>query len=120
MEPTSLPTNEDLTQDPKGNLIAAGRVQGESVYGQDQQHIGVIEDVMIDKVSGRVAYAVLSFGGFMGLGSKHYPLPWRLLRYEPLLPGYVVQLTRERLDRAPVQDASGTTNWASVDEYWAA
>ncbi|MBY0338217.1 MAG: PRC-barrel domain-containing protein [Acetobacteraceae bacterium] len=120
MDPTPLPTNDDLTQDPRGELIAAARVQGSSVYGQDQQHIGVIEDVMIDKRSGHVAYAVLSFGGFLGLGSKHFPLPWRLLKYEPLLPGYVVELTRERLDRAPTRDASGTADWASVDQYWAA
>lgn len=118
--PPPLPTDADLTQDPSRNLIAASRVQGTNVYGQDQDHIGVIEDVMLDKREGRVAYAVLSFGGFMGFGTKHYPLPWRLLRYEPALAGYVVQLTRERLESAPVVSDDRPGDWATVDQYWAA
>jgi len=118
--PPALPTDADLTRDPNRDLIAASRVQGTNVYGQDQEHIGIIEDVMLDKRAGRVAYAVLSFGGFMGFGSKHYPLPWDLLRYEPALSGYVVRLTRERLEGAPALSDDRPGDWATVDQYWAA
>ena len=56
-------------------LIGSDKVEGTAVYGADQEKIGTLERVMIDKVSGRVSYAVLSFGGFLGVGDDHYPLP---------------------------------------------
>ena len=59
-----------------GNLIGSDKVEGTAVYGADSEKIGTIERVMIDKVSGRVSYAVLSFGGFLGIGDDHYPLPF--------------------------------------------
>jgi hypothetical protein len=58
-----------------GNLIGSDKVEGTAVYGPDESKIGSIERVMIDKISGRVSYAVLGFGGFLGLGNDHYPLP---------------------------------------------
>jgi sporulation protein YlmC with PRC-barrel domain len=58
------------------NLISSEKVEGTAVYGPDSEKVGSIESVMIDKVSGKVAYAVLSFGGFLGMGDEHYPLPW--------------------------------------------
>jgi hypothetical protein len=59
-----------------GGLIGSDKVEGTAVYGPDNQRIGSIERVMIDKLSGKVAYAVLGFGGFLGIGDDHYPLPW--------------------------------------------
>ena len=70
-------------------------------------------------VGGRIAYAVLSFGGFMGLGSKHYPLPWDMLRYDTRLGGYVVKLNKARLDRAPVAEEGWQDRRSSIDDYWA-
>ena len=61
------------------NLIGSDKVEGTAVYGADEQQIGSIERVMIDKRSGKVSYAVLSFGGFLGIGDDHYPLPWNSL-----------------------------------------
>jgi hypothetical protein len=61
-----------------GNLIGSDKVEGTAVYGPNESKIGSIERVMIDKISGRVSYAVLGFGGFLGLGNDHYPLPCRL------------------------------------------
>ena len=58
-----------------GTLIGSDKVEGTAVYGTDAQKIGSIERVMIDKVSGKVSYAVLGFGGFLGIGDEHYPLP---------------------------------------------
>src|ERR1700731_3845523 len=64
-----------------GNLIGSDKVEGTAVYGADDSKIGSIERVMIDKTSGRVSYAVLGFGGFLGIGNDHYPLPWQSLKY---------------------------------------
>ena len=65
-----------------GNLIGSDKVEGTAVYGADSQRIGSIERVMIDKMSGKVAYAVLGFGGFLGIGEDHYPLRWQSLKYD--------------------------------------
>ena len=59
-----------------GSLIAADRVEGTAVYNRQGDHLGAIKTVMIDKPSGKVAYAVMSFGGFLGIGEKYHPLPW--------------------------------------------
>jgi hypothetical protein len=70
-----------------GNLIGSDKVEGTAVYGADRNKIGSIERVMIDKPSGKVSYAVLSFGGFLGIGDEHYPLPWQSLKYDTSLGG---------------------------------
>src|SRR5205823_6588515 len=62
-------------------LIASDRVEGSAVYDRSGRHIGTIERVMIDKISGKIAYAVLTFGGFLGFGQKHFPTPWDALKY---------------------------------------
>ena len=113
------PTTKDMTAPTTGHLIAGGKVAGTEVYALDGGHIGRIEDVMLDKPTGRVAYAVLSFGGFMGLGSKHYPLPWDMLRYDTNLGGYVVKLNKARLERAPVAEAGWQDRRGTIDDYWA-
>jgi hypothetical protein len=64
-----------------GSLIGSDKVEGTAVYGANDTKIGSIERVMIDKMSGKVSYAVLSFGGFLGIGDDHYPLPWQSLKY---------------------------------------
>ena len=70
-----------------GNLIGSDKVEGTAVYGADNQKIGSIQRVMIDKMSGKVSYAVLSFGGFLGIGDDYYPLPWQSLKYDTNLGG---------------------------------
>ena len=112
------PTTKDMTAPTTGHLIAGGKVAGTDVYSLDGEHIGSIEDVMLDKPTGRVAYAVLSFGGFLGLGSKHYPLPWEMLRYDSNLGGYVVKLDKIRLEDAPVAEEGWPNRRRLVDEYW--
>jgi len=83
------------------NLIGSDKVEGTAVYGADDQRIGSIERVMIDKISGKVAYAVLGFGGFLGIGNDHYPLPWQSLKYDTNLGGYVTGITDSQLRGAP-------------------
>jgi hypothetical protein len=107
-----------------GNLIGSDKVEGTAVYGADSQRIGSIERVMIDKISGKVAYAVLGFGGFLGIGDDHYPLPWQSLKYDTNLGGYVTGITDSELRGAPKFSDESSWNWAdpsvarSVDDYY--
>jgi len=97
-----------------GNLIGSDKVEGTAVFGPDETKIGSIERVMIDKISGRVSYAVLGFGGFLGLGSDHYPLPWQSLKYDTRLGGYRTGVTEEQLRGAPKYRDDRDWNWADV------
>jgi hypothetical protein len=83
------------------NLIAGARVTGTAVYNKDAENIGKIHDIMIDRKSGQVVYAIMSFGGFLGLGEDFHPIPWPLLTYNSRLGGYVVDLTASQLEGAP-------------------
>lgn len=92
-------------------LIPAKRVNGSPVFNQADEKIGQIEDVAIDKYTGKVAYAILSFGGFLGLGGKHQPLPWSVLKYDADRGGYVVPITEEFLALAPKLEVSDLSGW---------
>jgi hypothetical protein len=91
-------TTSDLTG---RRLISADKVEGTAVYNRADERLGTVEDIMLDKLTGRVAFAVMSFGGFLGIGENHHPLPWSMLTYDTRLGGYVVDLTREQLENAP-------------------
>jgi hypothetical protein len=93
------------------SLIGSDKVQGTVVYGTDEKKIGKLERVMIDKISGKVAHAVLSFGGFMGIGEDYYPVPWSMLKYDTNLDGYRVKLTKDQLDKAPKYSKTTDWNW---------
>ena len=94
------------------NLIASDKVEGTPVYRLNGDNIGQIERVMIDKISGKVAYAVMSFGGFLGIGEDYYPLPWSVLTYNPTLGGYEVEITDQQLKNAPKYSRQETWDWA--------
>jgi PRC-barrel domain len=98
------------------SLIGSDKVEGTAVYGADQKKIGKLERVMIDKLSGKVAYAVLSFGGFLGMGEDYYPVPWATLKYDQNLGGYLVNLTRDKLDKAPKYTESTGWNWTREND----
>src|ERR1700693_5557488 len=108
----------------QGNLIGSDKVEGTAVYGADRTKIGSIERVMIDKQSGRVSYAVLSFGGFLGIGDDHYPLPWQSLKYDTSLGRYRTGITETQLKGAPRYGNDNAWNWndpagaRSVDDYY--
>ena len=89
-------------------LIGSDKVEGTAVYNTKDEKLGTIDRVMIDKTSGHVAYAVMSFGGFLGIGDRHHPLPWGVLRYDPDKGGYIVNLDRETLEGAPTIAATDT------------
>ena len=106
-----------------GTLIAADKVKGTDVYNLAGDKLGSVDDIMIDKVSGRAIYAVMSFGGFLGMGEKFHPLPWAKLKYDAQKGGYVVNLDKKVLEDAPYYDSDREFAWTpdygrKVDSYY--
>ncbi|MBT0671531.1 PRC-barrel domain-containing protein [Novosphingobium profundi] len=82
-------------------LIASNKVEGTNVYNAQREKLGSIYNFMVEKRSGKAEYAVLQFGGLFGLGSDYYPLPWDVLTYDTDQGGYVVNLDKSVLEKAP-------------------
>jgi hypothetical protein len=97
----SSTVGDNVAASETNSLIAASKVNGTSVYNPAGEKLGSVYDVMLNKVSGQVAYAVMSFGGFLGIGERYHPLPWNALTYDTNHGGYVVDISRDRLDSAP-------------------
>ena len=89
------------TVHPDHHCISSEDIQGTEVYGAGGKNIGEIDHLIIDKMSGRVAYAVMSFGGFVGLGHSHYPIPWGALTFDTSLGGFRTNITEQQLKDAP-------------------
>ena len=96
------------------NLIGSDKVEGTPVYRSNGERVGKIERIMIDKLTGKVAYAVMSFGGFMGIGEDYYPLPWPLLTYNPRLDGYEVNIGEQQLKGAPKYSKHENWDWSDA------
>ncbi len=82
-------------------LISSRRVEGTPVYNQDDLKLGTIHSVMIEKRSGKVAYAVMSTGGLLGFKERVHPIPWEMLTYDVDRDGYMVDIDRDMLKNAP-------------------
>ena len=95
------------------SLIGSDKVEGTAVYGANDERIGSVQRVMIDKISGKVAYAVVSFGGFLGIGEDYYPMPWSRLKYDMGLGGYKVGVTEDQLKGAPKFGQYETWDWSN-------
>jgi len=83
------------------DVISSDKVEGTKVYNPKGEKLGSVDDLMIDKLSGQIRYAVLEFGGFLGMGTDRYPLPWNMLKYDTEKEGYVVPLDKSKLEQAP-------------------
>jgi sporulation protein YlmC with PRC-barrel domain len=83
------------------SAIRASKVIGTSVYNHAGDKIGKVEDVVLDKQSNNIMFAVVGFGGFLGMNEKFHPLPWSTLDYQKEREGYVVNMTKEQLQAAP-------------------
>ncbi len=103
------------TTNTASSIISSDRVNGTTVYNPAGDKLGSIDTLMIDKISGRVRYAVMEFGGFLGIGTDRYPLPWDTLKYEPGMGGYVVSLSKEQLEKAPRYENTAAPEYS--DEY---
>ena len=100
-------TKRAPTQDASGHdLILSSRVLGTQVYNRQGDHLGHIDDLSIQKVGGRTIYAIMSFGGFLGIGERFHPVPWSLLEYDVDQGGFVVPLDKSALDGAPHYEAA--------------
>jgi hypothetical protein len=109
--------------DETSRLIASNKVEGTEVYNRAGEHLGEVYNFMVDKFTGQVAYAVMSFGGFLGIGERYHPLPWKALDYDVNQGGYVVEFDRARLEAAPSY-ARNEDPWrdptyaGGVNDYW--
>ena len=92
-----MPSATVLTND----VISSDKVEGATVYNTAGEKLGSIDDLMIDKTSGQIRYAVLEFGGFLGIGTDRYPMPWNVLRYDTAKGGYTAPIDKAILDKAP-------------------
>ena len=105
-------TNERET----GRLISSEKVEGTSVENPQGENLGVIRDLMIDKISGEVAYAVLKYGSFLGMGGKLFALPWDVLEYDTQRSAYIIDLPEDQLRGAPSYPEDTQPNWS--DPAW--
>ena len=112
-----------IEKDETARLIASNKVEGTDVYDRSGEHLGEVYNFMVDKFTGHVSYAVMSFGGFLGLGERYHPLPWKALTYDPGQGGYVVDITTEKLKAAP-SHARDEDPWldsvyaGKLNDYW--
>jgi PRC-barrel domain len=104
----ALAATREMTGKP---LIESDRVEGTKVYDAAGNSIGSIKRLMIEKISGRVAYAVMSFGGFLGMGAEEYAVPWKKLTYDTSLGGYRTDITEEQLRGAPSFSRDRNFDW---------
>jgi PRC-barrel domain len=120
----SVTTTNGMAIEETDRLIASDKVEGTAVYNRQDVRLGTVHNFMVDKSTGRVAYAVMSFGGFLGMGESYHPLPWRVLTYDTRRGGFVVDLDRSRLEKAPSYTTANTPNWSNrtygigIDEFY--
>lgn len=122
-QPDQAPAPSSVAKDETTELIASSKVEGTAVYNRQGEKLGEVYNFMVGKRSGRVAYAIMSFGGFLGIGQKYHPLPWHVLTYDTGKKGYVVDANRERLMGAPSYQAgeepfSQPEYGQQVRDYW--
>ena len=94
-------TKDNIETNETDRLIASNKVEGTAVYNRHGDRLGSVYNFMVDKRSGKAEYAVMSFGGFLGIGEGYHPLPWNVLTYDTDRGGYVVDLDKETLEKAP-------------------
>ena len=112
-----------IATDETSRLIASNKVEGTRVYNRAGERLGTIQNFMVDKRTGKVDYAVMEFGGFLGIGTDYYPLPWDKLDYETSQGGYVVDIDKAKLEGAPryerdVPPAFDDDYGRQVHGYW--
>jgi sporulation protein YlmC with PRC-barrel domain len=102
---------------PGPELMGADTLNGNDVYNHKDEDLGDIKEIMLNMRTGRVSYAVLSFGGFLGLGEKLFAVPWDALKLDTVNKRFVLNVDKERLENAPGFDKDHWPNMA--DPIWA-
>ncbi len=114
----------DISANETSTLIAASKVNGTTVQNRTGESLGSIYDVMINKKTGRVSYAIMSFGGFLGMGESYHPLPWDMLQYDSATGSYIVDIAKDMLEGGPSYATSASPDWTTgrygqeVDTYY--
>ena len=113
-----------VATDETEHLISSSKVEGTAVYDRQGERLGTVSSFMVNKFTGQVAYAVMSFGGFLGIGEKYHPLPWNVLTYDESKGGYNIDLTSDQLRSAPSYSSEEMSRFGStatdekVDTYY--
>ncbi|TMJ18682.1 MAG: PRC-barrel domain containing protein [Alphaproteobacteria bacterium] len=115
IRPSTATRDDDYERDEQHHLIASNRVEGTAVYNREGERLGTVSHFMVGKRNGRVEYAVMSFGGLFGLGSRYHPLPWDVLDYDTGQGGYVIDFDKAKLDAAPTYEKDAEPVW---DRSW--
>ena len=120
---TVTPSGDAIAISEIDRLIASDKVEGTAVYDRQGERLGTVSSFMVNKFTGQVAYAVMSFGGFLGMGRSCHPLPWKALSYDTGKGGYVVDLDKGTLEAGPSYAAGEGPAWdraygASIDAYY--
>ena len=98
-------------------VVSASKIIGESVINRQNENLGKIHELVIDAADGRIAYAVLSFGGFMGMGNKRFALPWKAFAFAAGENKLILNVDKEKLKAAPGFDDDG--KWPDFgDRTW--
>jgi hypothetical protein len=112
----SIPRSQQtLKKDETVSLISSDKVRGTKLYNRRHEHVGEVEDIMIDKISGHVAYAVAAFGGFLGMGETRRAIPWSVLHYDTNDDGYVADVDDSVLKDAPNEIPSNDSYYRDLD-----
>ena len=113
----NIPRSGDVATDETGTLISSSKVTGTNVYNRQEEKLGSVYDVMLNKMNGQVAYAIMSFGGFLGMGSKYFAVPWSAFTLDAGEKRFILDVAKDRLENAPGFDKD---HWPSMaDRAWA-
>lgn len=103
-------------RDVADNLVKSNEVIGISVKNAKNENLGKIEEIVLDKLTGKACYVVLSFGGLFGLGDKLFALPWNAIHYDEDYNSFILNIPKEKLEKAPGFDKD---NWPDMaDRTW--
>ncbi len=122
----SFESNQNDNKGPGPHLMGAETLIGNNVYNKQAESLGDIKEIMLDMRTGRVSYAVLEFGGFLGMGSKLFAVPWSVLKLDTIEKRFVFDVSKESLENAPGFEKDNWPNMAdpvwekSIHDYYGA
>lgn len=97
------------TQSGHTQAIRAKKVLGTAVQDTNGEGVGTVEDIVLDKLSNNILFAVVGFGGVMGMGEKYHPVPWAVLDYDESKDCYVINISKDNLKSAPADSIDALT-----------
>ena len=101
-------------------FLTATSIIGDKVHNEAGEHVGKIEDIMIDVTTGKIEYVVIAFGGFITIGEKYFAIPFRILKVDPAKKAFIFNQPKEVLEKAPGFDLNHwpETNLHGEEKYW--